>query len=266
MERAICAHLIHVANAMLHLTNSKIPVGTPTDTLLRLLTQYYICLNNVAKHLISRHGIIPVVYGHIKFDKLVQISGKPLASRVYGLIDHIDKNLLKEVDSTTAAKTGAPEKNKRKLIKETRSVPKLIRWLETLHKYVLILSKKTTKDLSGYLHIGIVRDFRIRNLNIPGDDDDSEDEENAAHLISECDSDAESNSTGMEEGSGTATAKILKNVAKLRKKAAPQKPAPVRGKRSRSAVVIPDVTGILSAINGPKSPAKKRARRSTKTN
>lgn len=273
MERSICAHLIHIANTLFHLTNSNIPVGTPTDTLVRLLTQYYICLNNVCKHLTTRHSVVPVVYSHIKFEKLIQISGKPLAGRVYDLISYIDRNLIPEENETTAKKRPiSAEKTRKKVIRDTRSLPKLIRWIETLHKYVLILGKKTSKDLSGYLHMGIVRDFRIQNLHVPGEDDSAGEGENTDEIDEDNNSEAESNSSSMQDVSGTAAQKIFKNMAKLKTKTkkttnAP-KPAPVRGKRSRSAVVVPDVAGILSAINanlGSTSPAKKRARRSAKT-
>lgn len=272
MERAICAHLMHCCGSLQHLTNTNVPVGTPTDTLVRLLTQYYICLNNICKHLVARHAILPVVYSHIKFEKLIQVSGKPLAARVYDLITYIDKNLLpvEEGPSTVAKKRKvAPQKTKKKVIRETRSLPKLIRWIEMLHKIIFILGKKTSKDLSGYLHIGIVRDFRIHNLNVPGDENSSN-EENVTGNNGD-DSEEESSCMDTQGDSGTAREKILKNVAKLKRKQPTKvgKAAPARGKRARSAVVVPDVAGILSAINvpavGPKSPAKKRARRSTKT-
>lgn len=290
MERSICAHLIHIANTLIHLANSLVHIGTPSDALVRLLTQFYICLNNVAKHLIARHMVMPVVYSHIKFDKLIQISGKPLAGRVYDLITYIDKNLIPEEGdnpnaTTAAAKKKAkasPEKNRKKVMRETRSVPKMIRWIETLHKYVLSLGKRTKKDLSAYLHMGIVRDFRIKNSQLPGDmEDDDADENRINNSDSDREEDDDNNNSevdsdvtvgpDVEVPRKTATAKILKNVAKLKGKAAvvpKKKTAPVRAKRSRPAVVVPDVTGILNAINenaGPKSPVKKRPRRSAKS-
>lgn len=282
MERSICAHLIHIANTLIHLANSHVHIGTPSDALVRLLTQFYVCLNNVAKHLIGRHMVMPVVYSHIKFDKLIQISGKPLAGRVYDLITYIDKNLIPEEGDNPNAKKKAkasPEKNRKKVMRETRSVPKMIRWIETLHKYVLSLGKRTKKDLSAYLHMGIVRDFRIKNSQLPGDMEDDV-EENAINdnsdredgdddnNHSDVDSDATVGPSDMEGPSrNTATAKILKNVAKLKGKVAVV-PKKKTVKRSRPAVVVPDVTGILNAINenaGPKSPVKKRPRRSAKS-
>lgn len=286
MERAICAHLIHIASALLHLTNTRLPVGTATDTLIRLLTQYLICLNNVCKHLIARHAVVPVVYSHIKFDKLIQVSGKPLAGRVYDLISYIDQNLLpdyggdeRQKEGSPRKKVDAPLKSKKKLICETRSLPKLIRWIETLHKFVLLLGKKTSKDISGYLHQGVVRDFRIRlsGLNSQSDGDSSADE-NAENVEEDYydESEAETvetNSSAGYEVSGTATERILKNVAKLKKKAtsaAATTSTKKGGKRGRStARKVPDAAVyVLNAINentGPKSPVKKRARRSTRT-
>lgn len=264
MERAICAHLIHVANALLHLTNSQVPVGATSDTLIKLLTLYYICLNNVCKHLISRPSVIPVVYNHIKFDKLIQISGKPLAGRVYDMITYIDQNMSSTDDTAnqTKKKVNAPEQ-KKKLIRETRSLPRLIRWLEMLHKYVLLLGKKTTRDISAYLHIGVVRDFRIKSSNLLVDDEekDSNDEENAKD-----DSDADSietRSSGFQDVSGTATEKIMKHASKLKKKNT--KRGSAKRTRTPAAVVVPDVTGILSTINDNAGPKPKRARRSAKS-
>lgn len=267
MERAICAHLIHIANTLLHLTNSKVTVGMPTDTLIRLLTQFYVCLNNVSKHLITRHCILPVVYSHIQFDKLVKISGKPLAGRVYDFITYIDKNLLYGDQSPAAGKNSdvSSEKTRKKVIRDTRSVPKLIRWIETLHKYITVLGKKTNNDISAYLHIGIVRDFRIKNLDTGDLNDDDDDAENRASADEGDETDVESVSTealDVSEEGISAQEKILKNVARLKKKAPVKTKAATRGKRSRSSVVVPDAAGILGAINGNKSPAKKRARRS----
>lgn len=278
MERAICAHLIHVANALLHLTNCQVPVGTTSDTLIKQLTLFYICLNNVCKHLIARHNVIPVVYSHIQFDKLIQISGKPLAGRVYDMITYIDQNMLSTGDTNQTAtttkkkkKVNAPEQ-KKKLLRETRSLPRLIRWLEMLHKYVLLLGKKTARDISAYLHIGVVRDFRIKSSNLLMDEENDSNLEENANDESDAES-LETMSSGFQDVSGTATEKIMKHASKLRttkKKtskpsAANPKRAPAKRTRTPAAIVVPDVTGILSTINDNVGPKPKKARRSAKS-
>lgn len=65
-ERTICSQLIIISSACIHLTNTMLGLGRCMDTLVRTLTKLYICLANLTKHLIQRHGNLPVSYNHTK--------------------------------------------------------------------------------------------------------------------------------------------------------------------------------------------------------
>lgn len=65
-ERTICTQLIIISSACMHLTNTTLALGKCMDALIRTLTKLYICLANLTKHLIQRHGNFPVSYNHTK--------------------------------------------------------------------------------------------------------------------------------------------------------------------------------------------------------
>lgn len=49
-----------------------------------------------------------------------------------------------------------------KVLRATRLLPKLVLRIENFNKFVLVLGKKTKHDLGDLLHVGTVRDFKIR--------------------------------------------------------------------------------------------------------
>lgn len=94
-----------------------------------------------------------------RFDQLVRTTGKPLASKIYELVSYIEEKCTNEISKTSKKKD--PKADKAKLLRETRNLPKLILRIENYNKFIIMLGKKTKNDLSNYLHIGTVRDFKI---------------------------------------------------------------------------------------------------------
>lgn len=164
IERKICSQLFHISNTLVILTNTKLPLGPCMDSLLRLLLELFICLANLTKHLILRHSITPVLFPGLKFDQLIKVAGKPLAENVYGLITYIEENII--IPDGKKGKKNDPQLSKAKVLKETKFLPRLILNLENFNKFVILLSKKTKNDLTGLLHIGTVRDFRIKTSEL----------------------------------------------------------------------------------------------------
>lgn len=99
-----------------------------------------------------------------RFDKLVRTTGKPLASKIYELVSYIEEKCTNEISKTSKKKD--PKADKAKLLRETRNLPKLILRIENYNKFVIMLGKKTKNDLSNYLHIGTVRDFKINTSKL----------------------------------------------------------------------------------------------------
>lgn len=168
-ERRICSQLILISNALMYLTNSCLPLGQCMDTLIKLLTQYYVCLSNLTKHFLIRHKIISLSFNHTKFDQLIKAVGKPLPLKIYRIISYIEDNIFDEVENDKGDDCNAkkqkkkdPKTDKAKIMRDTKYIPKLILRIENFNKFVNCLSKKTKHDLSKCLHVGTVRDFRIQ--------------------------------------------------------------------------------------------------------
>lgn len=84
-------------------------------------------------------------------------SGRPLAERIYDLIEHIENSVFADGKFTKN-----PAADRAKVLRATRLLPKLVLRIENFNKFVSLLSKKTKNSLADFLHIGTVRDFKIR--------------------------------------------------------------------------------------------------------
>lgn len=227
-ERRICAQLLLISNACIHLANAWLPMGQCMDALVKLLIQHYVCLANITKHFIVRHKTLAVSLNHSKFDQLVKKIGKELPLHIYRLITHIEGNIFEDGDGEEAPKKTKmknPKADKAKVIRDTKYIPKLILRIENFNKFVNCLSKKTKHDLSKLLHVGTVQDFRIKKDEMrkmidktfhdseqmevdeeelenegPGSDDDDDD------VDGDGDNDEDDDSTEMPSTSNTADA------------------------------------------------------------
>nr|XP_019560353.2 LOW QUALITY PROTEIN: Fanconi anemia group I protein [Aedes albopictus] len=171
IERSMCSQLVHIMSVATHLANTQLTLGTCMDSLLKLLINVYTCLSNLTKHFINRHPVAAVSHDSTKFNLVIK-SSKPLAVRIYNLFPFIEENILGQTpepdsddDSNDKAKLKHAQnakKNREKVLRQTKLIPKLVFRIETFNKFVLLLSKKTKKDLTYLLHIGTVRDFRIK--------------------------------------------------------------------------------------------------------
>lgn len=166
IERRICSQLVFIFRVCLHLSNSMLPLGSCMGNLLKLLIQYYTCLTNLSKHFINRHRICPVSSKSTKFYQLVQTIGKKLPLKIYRIVtfieDAIDDGNNEDNVSKRSKKKNDGKMDRARVMRETKNIPKLVLRIETWNKFVIALSKKTDHDLSKYLHIGTVRDFRIK--------------------------------------------------------------------------------------------------------
>lgn len=192
VEQKCSAQLILIAQAARPLCTVGLPAGTCSDLVVRMLLDFYTCCGNFTKHLQVRHAAgIPVQYGAIRFDRLIRVAGRPLATRIYELIEHIENGVF--ADERYTSNSAA---DRAKVLRATRQLPKLVQRIEMLNKLVLALGKQTKVDLSAYLHAGMVRDFRIRGSAMR----DVLDERQAANEIDDNDAaDATDDNTDSEE-------------------------------------------------------------------
>lgn len=169
MERRICGQLIFISRVCIHLSNGLQPIGSCTDNFTKLLSQFYVCLANLTKHFINRQKVAPISYKSTKFDQLVQTIGKKLPNKVYPMITYIEDNIFTDQnenendgDAPKRAKKPDGKNNAAKVMRNMKNVPKLVRCMENFSKFITSLSKRTDHDLTKCLHIGTVRDFRIK--------------------------------------------------------------------------------------------------------
>ncbi|XP_052893741.1 Fanconi anemia group I protein [Anopheles moucheti] len=161
IERSICSQLVHILGSLTHLCNANLPLGSTMDTLIKLLLSVYGCLANLSKHFLARHAIVPIAYDVTKFNLVVK-SSKPLASKIYDLIPFVEENIIGQDEGEEPASSTKAKSNRDKVLRQTKMIPKLVFRIETYNKIVTQLSKKTKKDLTYLLHMGTVRDFRIK--------------------------------------------------------------------------------------------------------
>lgn len=172
-ERRICTQLLFISRVGIRLANTNLSAGSCMDNFLKMLTQYYICLANLTKHFINRQKITSTSFKTTKFEQLVQNIGKELPMKIYQIITYIEDDIFdkqtneNDDEETVKQKKKAPGKNdKVKVVRETKHIPKLILRVESFNKFIICLSKKTEHDLSKCLHIGIMRDFRIKTPSL----------------------------------------------------------------------------------------------------
>lgn len=172
-ERRICTQLIFISRVCIRLANTPLSSGECMDLFLKTLTQYYTCMATLTRHFINRQKILPISYKNTKFDQLVQTIGKQLPLNIYKIITFIEKHIFEKTTNdeddnratTAQAKKSLHGKNdKAKVARETKFIPKLIQRMETFNKSVIFLSKKTDHDLNKCLHMGTMRDFRIKSV------------------------------------------------------------------------------------------------------
>ncbi|XP_055641903.1 Fanconi anemia group I protein [Toxorhynchites rutilus septentrionalis] len=171
IERSMCSQLVYIMSVATHLANTQLPLGPCMDSLLKLLINIYSCLTNFTKHFLTRDSVSAVSHDSTKFNLVVK-SSKPLAAKIYDLFPFIEENVLgqteeqNEDDETGENQKTKPannsKRNREKVLRQTKFIPKLVFRIEMFNKFVLLLSKKTKKDLTHLLHMGTVRDFRIK--------------------------------------------------------------------------------------------------------
>lgn len=129
---------------------------------LKLIMQFYNTMTNVTKHFILRQSIVPITSA-VRFGELLKEVGRPLGQNTYALLPYIDSNIFQGNEQTRHANASAA---KAKVLRETRYIPKLVLKIEIFNKFVITLSKKTKKEFNKFLHIGTVRDFKIRTSEL----------------------------------------------------------------------------------------------------
>ncbi|XP_055918883.1 Fanconi anemia group I protein [Eupeodes corollae] len=242
-ERSICSQLIHISNTLLHLSNVSLPLGTCMDNLLRILIQMYTCLKNLAKHFLSRSATSKLSIQGTKFDHLLQVVGKPLATNIYALITYIEANIF---ENRPKGKLLDPQAEKAKILRETKQIPRLILFLENFNKNVILLSKKTNDKLASFLHLGTVRDFRIKTSELKKAIDESM--SHSSHIEDNSD---EEQTNAQHDEEETLLDQIDADPVVCENQKAPEKS--LRPKRKTAAITQEDDEVLQESVNSTNS-------------
>ncbi|KAL5278237.1 FANCI family protein [Megaselia abdita] len=195
VEKTICHHLLAINQSLLVLTDTTWPLGPIMNAVLTLLMKFFNTMTNLTKHFITRHSVVPMTSA-VKFDELLREVGRPLGQNTYALMPYIDNNIFQGTEKSRKANASAA---KAKVLKETKLIPKLILKIEIFNKFVISLSKKTKKEYNKFLHIGTVRDFRIRTSELKSAIDKSLDH---SSQIDDHEDENEEENSEEEEGGG----------------------------------------------------------------
>lgn len=96
---------------------------------------------------------------------MVKLTGKHLSPSVYKLIVYIEECQKQTTEATQAKKKAVNTSSlKTKVLRETRTIPKVVYEIEQFSKSIIQLSNKTKVDLAKFVGQGTARDFRIMNL------------------------------------------------------------------------------------------------------
>lgn len=71
-ERKVCSQLISIGRACTALAGTCLPLGQCMETLIRLLSQLYVCLANLTRHLILRSALVAVSLSQTKYVYITQ--------------------------------------------------------------------------------------------------------------------------------------------------------------------------------------------------
>lgn len=95
----------------------------------------------------------------------MKVIGKELSPVVYKLFNYIEQSQKQANEATQSKKkTVNTSAMRTKVLRETRTIPKVVYEMEQFSKSMIQLSNKTKVDLAKYLGQGTARDFRICNL------------------------------------------------------------------------------------------------------
>ncbi|XP_065828323.1 Fanconi anemia group I protein homolog isoform X2 [Oscarella lobularis] len=165
MESAVCIRLGGIVVSLHEMTQSALPLGPCTESLLKILTKVYASLGSTTKYclmLYTQHvSELPT-----QFEKLVKLSATHLQPQVYGLITYIQAAESRDPDSHKGKnkKMKAPQRGR--VMRETRIIPNLIYSVEQYEKFLIQLSSKSKTNLMEHFKRSTARDFRINTTTL----------------------------------------------------------------------------------------------------
>ncbi|KAI4458189.1 hypothetical protein MML48_7g00003128 [Holotrichia oblita] len=185
-ERSISCQLCLLIALMEAFCNVKVSIGLSKSVIENVLS-VYTSLNLLTKYFILRSSKVNPAFENARFERVIKLTAKKLYPAWSMFILFIEQNQMTEIENVqTKKKNSSSLKNK--VLKETKSIPKVVHEIERFTKSIIQLSNKTNRNLSVHIGPGITRDFRIKDLkdimekNKPLDTTMQSDDDSSEHL------------------------------------------------------------------------------------
>ncbi|CAL7938106.1 unnamed protein product [Xylocopa violacea] len=156
-ERSLCKQLSYLAQVLYTLADTAIKPGPAIDATLKNLQNLYHLLGNITKYFYVKSSAQNAAFQAVKFIQVVQLAGKSLKTAFYNLVMYVEENQNK----LNSKSDSSAQRNK--ILKETKTIPRVVYEIEQFNKEILLLGKRTAIPLEKYIKQSVTRDFRIKN-------------------------------------------------------------------------------------------------------
>ena len=181
-EKALSFILAKQVNALSELIKTSIPVGSATDSVMKILQRLYTITGSLTKHFIIRAKYRKDIVSQTNFVSLIELMNRTLTRDVFNFVSYID-NERSSKDKEEAAKRHArnkalgPDVLRAKVLRESKIAVNLNLKIELLDSDLIKLGKKVKLELCEGLRMQN-RDFKLRLERLePESGEDSSDED-----------------------------------------------------------------------------------------
>ena len=183
-ESALSFILAKQVNALSELIKTSIPVGSATDSVMKLLQRLYTITGSLTKHFIIRVKNRKDTVEQTNFNSLIELMNRTLTRDVFNFVSYID-NERSSKDKEEAAKRHArnkampPDVLRAKVLRESKIAMNLNLKIELLDSDLIKLGKRVKLKLCEGLRMQN-RDFKLRLEKLApesGEEESSDEEE-----------------------------------------------------------------------------------------
>lgn len=182
-EVGLCRQLGYLVAIFIELTQSQLPAGQCTETVMKQLTRLYNSLAGLSKLYLSLYSS---KFGSFcsKYEKLIKLAATQLTPNVYTMITFL-QNAESEREPAKK-KPRRDEVQKAAVARELSTIPSLIYAIEQHERLLIQLVKKSKVNLMEFVKMSTARDFRINSATVQArleesaDANGSADEDNAS--------------------------------------------------------------------------------------
>ena len=181
-ETALTFILAKQVNALSELIKTSIPVGSATDSVLKLLQRLYTITGSLTKHFINRTKQRKDIVSQTNFASLIELMNRTLTRDVFNFVSYIDnerssKNKEEAAKRHARNKAMAPDVLRAKVLRESKIAVNLNLKIELLDSDLIKLGKKVKLKLCEGLRMQN-RDFKLRLERLaPDSGEESSDED-----------------------------------------------------------------------------------------